>query len=70
MAASAFIDWLAKMKADVGIPATLGALTAKRPVSAADIPALVEVAINDTCHLTNPRKCTRDDFARIFAEAI
>ena len=31
---------------------------------------LVEIAVNDTCHLTNPRKCTRGDFERIFAEAI
>ena len=58
----AFIDWLARMKADLGIPATLGALTSERPVTKADIPALVEVAIHDTCHLTNPRNCTREDF--------
>ena len=70
VAASAFIDWLAKMKADLRIPAKLGAMRSQRPVTKADIPALVEVAVNDTCHLTNPRKCTREDFERIFAEAI
>src|SRR5690242_16704723 len=69
-AAVAFVDWLAQMKADLGIPATLGALASTRPVTAADIPALVDVAINDTCHLTNPRKCTREDFAEMFAAAI
>ena len=69
-AAAAFVDWLAHIKADLGIPATLGALASKRPVTAADIPALVDVAINDTCHLTNPRKCTREDFAEMFAAAI
>jgi hypothetical protein len=69
-AATAFIAWLAKMKADLGIPATLSAMTAKRAVTRADIPALVEVAIHDTCHKTNPRKCTREDFERMFAEAI
>jgi len=69
-AATAFIAWLAKMKADLGIPATLSAMTAKRPVTRADIPALVEVAIHDTCHKTNPRKCTREDFGRMFADAI
>ena len=26
--------------------------------------------VNDTCHLTNPRRCTREDFERIFAGAI
>jgi alcohol dehydrogenase class IV len=73
VAAVAFVDWLARMKADLGIPATLAALKApatKRPVTTADIPALVEVAIHDTCHLTNPRKCTRDDFERLFAAAL
>jgi alcohol dehydrogenase class IV len=66
----AFIDWLAELKRDLAIPATLGAYAAKRAVTRADIPALVEVAINDTCHQTNPRPCTREDFERIFAEAI
>jgi len=70
VAATAFIAWLATMKADLGIPATLSAMTAKRAVTRADIPALVEVAIHDTCHKTNPRKCTREDFERMFADAI
>ena len=69
-AAAAFIAWLARMKADLGIPATLSALVAKRAVTRADVPALVEVAIHDTCHRTNPRPCTREDFERIFAAAI
>ena len=69
-AAEAFIAWLGRMKADVGIPATLGAYACARPVTTADIPALIDVAIKDTCHLTNPRKCTREDFARIFAGAM
>ncbi len=69
-AAAAFVDWLGKMKADLGIPATISALTATRAVTRADIPALVEVAIHDICHRTNPRQCTREDFARMFAEAL
>ena len=69
-AAAALIDWLRGMKADLGIPATLSALTSKRAVTGADVPALVEVAIHDTCHKTNPRPCTREDFERIFAAAI
>ena len=68
--ATAFIDWLSALKRDLAIPATLSAYEAKRPVTTTDIPALVEVAINDTCHQTNPRPCTRADFERIFAEAI
>jgi len=69
-AARAFVDWLTRTKADLGIPATLAALASGRPVTRADIPALVGVAIDDTCHRTNPRPCTRGDFERIFAEAI
>ena len=68
--AQAFIDWLSALKRDLSIPATLSAYQAKRAVTRADIRALVEVAINDVCHQTNPRPCTREDFERIFAEAI
>ena len=68
--AEAFIDWLSQLKADLSIPSTLAAYQAKRRVTPADIPALVDVAINDSCHQTNPRKCTREDFERIFAAAM
>ena len=69
-AAGAFVDWVARMKAELGIPATLSALTAQRPVTRVDIPALVEVALHDTCHQTNPRPCARADFEQIFAAAM
>jgi alcohol dehydrogenase class IV len=69
-AAAAFVEWLSRLKADLGIPATLSALRSARPVTRADIPALVEVAIDDTCHRTNPRPCTRADFGALFARAI
>jgi alcohol dehydrogenase class IV len=69
-AAGAFVEWLSRLKADLGIPATLSALRSARPVTRADIPALIEVAITDTCHRTNPRPCTRADFDALFARAI
>ena len=69
-AASAFIAWLGATKKALGIPATLSALNGQRAVTSNDIPALVDVAIADTCHRTNPRPCVREDFERIFAEAI
>ena len=69
-AALAFIDWLVDLKRELAIPQTLAVHPAKRPVTHADIPALVDVAINDICHQTNPRPCTRADFERIFAAAI
>jgi alcohol dehydrogenase class IV len=64
--AADFVAWLAKLKAEIGIPAKLG----EKGVSAAHIPALVEVAIKDTCHQTNPKPCTAEDFRRIFAGAL
>ena len=69
-AAQAFVDWLTGLKRELGIPATLGAMKSKRPVTRDDIPALVAVAIDDTCHRTNPRPCARADFERLFAAAI
>jgi hypothetical protein len=68
--AEAFVDWLAVLKRDLGIPAALAGYQGKRPVTPGDIPALVQVAINDTCHQTNPRPCSREDFERIFSEAM
>jgi len=68
--AQAFIDWLVALKRDLAIPLTLAAYQGKRGVTRADIPALVDVAVNDICHQTNPRPCAREDFERIFAAAI
>jgi len=69
-AARAFIEWLTRMKAAIGIPANLAAYKGERRVTRADVGALVDVAINDTCHKTNPRQCTRGDFEAIFAGAM
>ncbi|MEP6658254.1 MAG: iron-containing alcohol dehydrogenase [Betaproteobacteria bacterium] len=69
-AAEAFIAWLRKMKADLGIPATLRELNSARKVTSVDMAALVEVAVNDICHQTNPRHCERADFERIFAAVL
>jgi alcohol dehydrogenase class IV len=68
--AESFVAWLSALKADLGIPATLSAYDAKRRVTRADVSALVDVAVNDICHQTNPRPCTRADFEHIFAESI
>jgi hypothetical protein len=64
--ASAFIDWLNWLKTAVGIPETLSAVGVTR----GHLPALVDVAMADGCHATNPRPCTRDDFMRFFDEAL
>jgi alcohol dehydrogenase class IV len=65
--AIAFIAWLTTLKATLGIPARLSDYRGARPVAMADIPRLVEIATDDICHRTNPRKCTAADFERLFA---
>jgi hypothetical protein len=57
------LNWL---KTAIGIPATLSDVGVTRE----HLPALVDVAVADGCHATNPRPCTRDDFTRLFDEAL
>jgi alcohol dehydrogenase class IV len=64
--AADFIEWLGALKRSVGIPSRLGA----KGVTREHLPRLVEIAVNDTCHQTNPRPCARGDFERIFAAAL
>lgn len=61
-----FIAWLGALKSRIGIPARLG----ERGVQSAHVKRLVEVAVADTCHRTNPRPCTAADFERLFAAAL
>jgi alcohol dehydrogenase class IV len=62
----AFIAWLASLKSRIGIPAKLGG----KGVTAAHIPRLVDIAVKDTCHQTNPKPVSAADFERIFHEAL
>lgn len=64
--AESFVQWLVELKSRIGIPARLG----ERGVTAAQIPRLVEVAVADTCHQTNPKPCSAADFKRIFESAL
>jgi hypothetical protein len=61
-----FIAWLAALKRRIGIPAHLGA----KGVHREHLARLVEVAVADTCHRTNPKRCTAADFERIFSAAL
>jgi alcohol dehydrogenase class IV len=61
-----FIAWLGRLKAAIGLPAGLKALGVKPE----HVPALVDIAIDDICHQTNPRKCTRADFEALFRAAL
>jgi alcohol dehydrogenase class IV len=51
---AAFVPWLKTLKASVGITGTL----ASHGVKPEHIPRLVEIAVKDICHQTNPRPCT------------
>jgi alcohol dehydrogenase class IV len=64
--ADAFIEWLAKLKLRLGIPAKLSAIG----IDIDRLLPLVDVAMADICHQTNPRPCTREDFVRIFTAAM
>ena len=61
-----FVAWLTRLKAEIGIPARLGEVGVKQEL----VRALVDIAIKDTCHRTNPRPCTAADFERLFADAM
>jgi alcohol dehydrogenase class IV len=63
--ADAFLPWLAQLKRQIGIAPNLAAVGVKREQFA----RLVEIAVKDICHRTNPRVCTAADFERFFAEA-
>ncbi len=68
--AKAFIAWLTALKATLRIPARLSDNCAPRTAQKSDIPRLVEIAVNDICHQTNPRKCTAADFEKLFSAAL
>ncbi len=64
--AEGFIAWLEKLRAEIGIPATLAPLG----VGAADLDRLVETAVGDACHPSNPRPVSRADFVTLFRAAL
>jgi alcohol dehydrogenase class IV len=60
------VSWLGALKQRIGIPAKLG----ERGVKADHIAKLVEIAVADICHQTNPKPVKAADFERIFRAAI
>jgi alcohol dehydrogenase class IV len=63
--ASAFVPWLAHLKHQIGISPSLSSVGVKRE----HFGRLVEIAVKDICHQTNPRVCAAEDFERFFVEA-
>jgi alcohol dehydrogenase class IV len=39
-------------------------------VRAEHVPPLVEIAVADICHRTNPKPCKAADFEKIFTQAL
>jgi alcohol dehydrogenase class IV len=64
--AESFVEWLVALKSRIGIPARLRG----KGVTAEHIPRLVEIAVKDTCHQTNPKPVSAADFERIFTQAL
>jgi len=64
--ATDLISFLLNLKKEIDIPDRLGAVGLKKD----QIPRLVEIAIADICHQTNPRPCSRQDFEQLFAAAL
>jgi alcohol dehydrogenase class IV len=61
-----FIPWLRALKARVGIAGKL----AEHGVKREQLPRLVEIAVADICHQTNPRPVAAEDFRRLFEAAL
>ena len=65
-AAQAAIDQVAQLCKDIGIPSRLREVNVKSEM----IPRLAEQAIEDQCHLTNPRPCTEQDMINLYEQAL
>lgn len=65
-AATAAIERVRALLREVGVPDRLSRLGIERPM----IPALSKKALEDACHLSNPRSCTEADMARLYELAL
>ena len=63
---AAFVPWLARLKAQIGITGGL----AERGVKPEHLPRLVKLAATDFAGVTNPRPATEADYQRLFQQAM
>lgn len=63
--AAAAVELVRELKTDVGLQGGLS----QHGVREEMIPALVEKALEDSCHEHNPRPCTADDFRNLIRDA-
>jgi alcohol dehydrogenase class IV len=60
-----FVPWLSQLKREIGIAPSLAAVGVTRE----QFSRLVDLAVKDVCHQTNPRPCSAADFERFFEQA-
>jgi alcohol dehydrogenase class IV len=60
--ATSLSNALRTLREKIGLPNGLGA----EGVTKADIPKLADKAMDDACHRSNPRPCTRDDMVKLY----
>jgi alcohol dehydrogenase len=65
-AADRAIDAIKKLASDIGIPSGLKELGAREE----DLEILVVNAMQDICHLTNPREFSKEDILEIYRKAL
>lgn len=65
-AAAAAIERVRELLREVGVPDRLSRLGIERAM----IPALSKKAVEDACHLSNPRPCTEADMVRLYELAL
>jgi alcohol dehydrogenase class IV len=63
--AMSFVEWLVALKARIHIPPNLAGKATKEHLA-----RLVDIAVKDTCHQTNPKPCSAADFERILTQAL
>jgi len=59
-------DAVRSLRKRVGLPSGLSA----EGVTQADVPKLSAKAMEDACHRSNPRPCTRDDLAKLYVASL
>ena len=60
--ATSLSNALRALREKIGLPSGLAA----EGVTKADIPKLADKALEDACHRSNPRPCTRDDLVKLY----